>query len=87
MGSIQASIDLQDNFTGVILNINRAVEMSVARMERMQAVMSEPVDTSSLQGLGNQVNWLRIRYKDWMLPCVVFQCQFWKESRCQWKQW
>ena len=55
MGSIQASIDLQDNFTGVILNINRAVEMSVARMERMQAVMSEPVDTSSLQGLGNQV--------------------------------
>ncbi len=55
MGSIQTSIDLQDNFTGVILNINRAVEMSVVRMERMQAVMSEPVDTSSLQGLGNQV--------------------------------
>lgn len=51
MGSIQTSIDLQDNFTGVILNINRAVEMSVVRMERMQAVMSEPVDTSSLQGL------------------------------------
>ena len=55
MGSIQASIDLQDNFTGVILNINRAVEISVARMEQMQAVMSEPVDTSSLYGVGNQV--------------------------------
>ena len=84
MGSIQASIDLQDNFTGVILNINRAVEMSVARMERMQAVMSEPVDTSSLQGLGNQVKLVADQVRRLITRIWKISVRNWGMCFCRW---
>ena len=37
MGGISASIALQDNFTGVLMNVINAVNMSVSTMEQMQS--------------------------------------------------
>lgn len=55
MGSISAAIELQDNFTSVLMNIINAVNMSVSTMEQMQAAMNEPVDTASIQGMRDQM--------------------------------
>lgn len=56
MGSIQASIALQDNFTGILMNVIHAVNMSVSAIEQMQAVMSEPADMVSIQGIREQLD-------------------------------
>lgn len=55
MGSISAAIELQDNFTNVLMNIINVVNMSVSTMEQMQATMNEPVDTASIQGMRDQM--------------------------------
>ena len=55
MASIRSAIELQDNFTGVLMHVINAVNMSVSTMEQMQSVMNEPVDTSGLQGIRNQL--------------------------------
>lgn len=55
MGSIESSIQLQDNFTNILMNVINAVNMSVSTMEQMQSVMSEPVDTSAIQGMRDQL--------------------------------
>lgn len=55
MGSISAAIELQDNFTSVLMNIINVVNMSVSTMEQMQAAMNEPVDTASIQGMRDQM--------------------------------
>lgn len=55
MGSISAAIELQDNFSSILMNIINVVNMSVSTMEQMQATMNEPVDTSSLQGMRDQL--------------------------------
>ena len=49
MGSIRSSIELQDNFTNVLMNVINAVNMSVSTIEQMQSVMGESVDMSAIQ--------------------------------------
>ena len=56
MGSIRSSIELQDNFTGILMNVISAVNMSVSTMEQMQSVMNEPIDTAAIQGIRDQLN-------------------------------
>lgn len=56
MGSIRASIELHDNFTNILLNVINAVNMSVSTMEQMQSVMNEPIDTTAIQGIRDQLN-------------------------------
>lgn len=56
MGSIRSSIELQDNFTNILMNVINAVNMSVSTMEQMQSVMNEPIDTASIQGIRDQLN-------------------------------
>ena len=56
MGSIRAAIELQDNFTGILMNVINAVNMSVSTMEHMQSAMNGPIDTSALQGIREQLN-------------------------------
>ncbi len=55
MGSISAAIELQDNFSGVLMNIINAVNMSVSAIGQIQETMNESVDTSSLQGMRDQL--------------------------------
>ncbi|MCI9141612.1 MAG: tape measure protein [Lachnospiraceae bacterium] len=55
MGSISSAIELQDNFTNILMPIINAVNMSVSTMEQMQATMSEPIDTSAIQGIRDQL--------------------------------
>ena len=56
MGSIQSSIELQDRFTGVMTQIIRTVNLSIDRMEQMQAVMNAPVSASPLSGVRDQID-------------------------------
>lgn len=56
MGSIRSAIELQDNFTNVLMNVINAVNMSVSTMEQMQSVMNGPVDMSAIQGIRDQMN-------------------------------
>lgn len=55
MGSISTAIELQDNFTNILMPIINAVNMSVSAMEQMQATMSEPIDTAAIQGIRDQL--------------------------------
>lgn len=56
MGSIRSSIELQDNFTNVLMNVISAVRMSVSTMEQMQSAMNGSIDTSAIQGIRDQIN-------------------------------
>ncbi len=56
MGSISSSIELQDNFTSILMNVINAVSMSVSTMEQMQSVMNGSIDTSAIQGIRDQMN-------------------------------
>ncbi len=56
MGSIRSSLELQDNFTNVLMNVINAVNMSVSTMEQMQTVMNGTVDTAGIQGIHDQLN-------------------------------
>lgn len=56
MGSIRSSIELQDNFTNILMNVINAVSMSVSTMEQMQSVMNGSIDTSAIQGIRDQMN-------------------------------
>ena len=55
MGSISTAIELQDNFTSILMPIINAVNMSVSTMEQMQTTMSEPIDTAAIQGIRDQL--------------------------------
>lgn len=56
MGSIRSSIELQDNFTSVLMNVINAVNMSVSTIEQMQSTISGSIDTSAIQGIRDQMN-------------------------------
>lgn len=56
MASIRSSIELQDNFTSILMNVINAVNISVSTMEQMQSVMNEPIDTAAIQGMRDQLN-------------------------------
>ncbi len=56
MGSIRTAIELQDNFTGIMMNIINAVNLSVSTMQQMQETMSSSIDTTSIEGIRNYLN-------------------------------
>lgn len=56
MASIRTAIELQDNFTGILMNVINAVNMSVSTMEQMQSVMDGPIDTAAIQGVRDQLD-------------------------------
>ena len=56
MASIRTAIELQDNFTGILMNVINAVNMSVSTMEQMQSVMNGPIDTAGIQGMRDQLD-------------------------------
>ncbi len=49
MASIQTGIQLQDNFTNVIMGIINSVNLAVSAMYDMNAAMNSDVDTASIQ--------------------------------------
>ena len=56
MEGIRTAIELQDHFSGVLMNIINTVNLSVSAMEQMQAVMSGPVDTAAIQEMREQLD-------------------------------
>ncbi len=56
MGSIRTAIELQDNFTGIMMNIINAVNLSVSTMQQMQETMNHSMDTTSIEGIRNHLN-------------------------------
>ena len=57
MGSIGTAIELQDNFTSVLMNIMSVVDLTVTKMEQMQAAMSSSADVTGIQEMRNQLNY------------------------------
>lgn len=55
MGSVQTGIQLQDNFTNVILGIINSVNLAVSAMDDMNAVMNSDVDTTAIQAARNEI--------------------------------
>ena len=56
MGSIRTAIELQDNFTSIMMNIINAVNLSVSTMQQMQETMNHSMDTTSIEGIQNHLN-------------------------------
>lgn len=56
MEGIRTAIELQDHFSGVLMNIINAANLSVSAIEQMQAVMNGPVNTASIQGMRAQLD-------------------------------
>lgn len=64
MASIRSSIELQDNFTNILMHVINAVNMSVSTMEQMQSVMNKPIDTAAIQGMRDQLNQATLAARD-----------------------
>ena len=56
MGSIQTGIELRDSFSGVILGIINSVNLAVSSMYDMKQAINADIDTSSLEGVREQLN-------------------------------
>lgn len=56
MATIKSTIELQDNFTGILNNIINSVNMSLSVMEDLNATMNNPVDTTSLEAARDTLN-------------------------------
>lgn len=56
MSTIRTGIEMQDNFSNVIYGIISAVNLSVSAMEDMQSTMNSDVDTSSIEGVRDEIN-------------------------------
>lgn len=56
MATVRTAIELQDNFSGILMNMINAINLSVSTMEQMQEVMNEPFDMASVQGVREQLN-------------------------------
>lgn len=50
------AIELQDNFTGILMNVISAVNMSASTIAQMRSVMNEPIDTASIEEIRDQLN-------------------------------
>lgn len=64
MGSIRSSIELQDNFTSIMMNMISVVNTSVSAISQMQSVMNEPIDTAAIQGMRGQFDQAVIAAQD-----------------------
>lgn len=56
MSSIQTGIELNDQFSGVLNNIISSVNLAISAMADMQQSMNADIDTSSLQGVRDEIN-------------------------------
>lgn len=56
MSSIQTGIELNDQFSGVLNNIISSVNLAVSAMYDMQQSMNADIDTSSLEGVRDEIN-------------------------------
>lgn len=56
MASIQTGIQLQDNFTNVIMGIINSVNLAVAAMDDMNTAMGGDIDTASIQAAREEIN-------------------------------
>lgn len=56
MSSIQTSIELNDQFSGVLNNIISSVNLAVSAMYDMQQSMNADIDTSSLEWARDEIN-------------------------------
>ena len=54
--TIQTSIELQDNVTKPLRNMQKAIENVIAGFERMQKISSKAVNTASIQQAKGQIN-------------------------------
>ncbi len=55
MGSVQTGIQLQDNFTNVILGIINSVNLAVSAMDDMNTAMNSDIDTTAIQAARNEI--------------------------------
>lgn len=65
IATINSTIALQDNFSGVIHNILNAVNLTVSAMESMQSTMGTEFDTSAFNGIHEQLNEATIATQEW----------------------
>lgn len=56
MSSIQTSIELNDQFSGVLNNIISSVNLAVSAMYDLSQSMNADIDTSSLEGARDEIN-------------------------------
>lgn len=56
MSSIQTGIELNDQFSGVLNNIIRSLNLAVSAMYDMQQSMNADIDTSSIEGARDEIN-------------------------------
>jgi len=56
MATIKTSIELQDNFTGILNNIISSVNMGLSTMMELNETMNSPVDTASLEAARDTLN-------------------------------
>ena len=71
MGGISTAIELQDNFTGIMMNIINSINMSVAAVEQMQSVMGGTIDTSSIEQANEAVQALNNTLQNMETPSVI----------------
>ena len=71
MGGISTAIELQDNFTGIMMNIINAIHMSVSAVEQMQSVMDGTIDTSSIEQANEVVQDLNNTLQNIEAPSVI----------------
>ncbi len=65
IATINSTIVLQDNFSGVIHNILNAVNLTVSAMESMQSTIGASFDTSAFNGIHEQLNEATIKTQAW----------------------
>ena len=65
IATINSTIVLKDNFSGVIHNILNAVNLTVSAMESMQSTMGASFDTSAFNGIHEQLNEATIKTQAW----------------------
>lgn len=56
MATISTSIELHDNFTGILNNIISSVNMGLSTMMELNETMNSPVDTASLEAARDTLN-------------------------------
>ena len=71
MGGISTAIKLQDNFTGIMMNIINAIHMSVSAVEQMQSVMDRTIDTSSIDQANEAVQAFNDTLQNMESPSVI----------------
>ena len=56
MAGIQTSIELQDNFTGILHQVINSVNLGLSAMEDLHSSMNAPVDMASIDGARDSIN-------------------------------